>query len=358
MPRVLILIHSISLHPSTQPHCTDSTSSPCFNLEGKDSTKQSVIKCSFRWTAGAGAPLSSCDWKLHSSSEERHSGQLFTSVCWMIILRLFFRQSIIPVSSGWSPTHLFPACMRGRSSAANNWIPAGKHTLNRSFYSIWSTVFNLIETKWAKKCSVKYQKAPQGLYLISMEIYVFLQSRFLLGSHFLLCLIHLRGRAVLDRNLCVLFKLHRTHGKDVLSLTFKEKTAFVSNTQMAWAFPFFFTVSTHWSHSRHTVCVTQLPLSPACSVILTAGGLLQNCAACLIWNSHLPAEVFHCFRAARDNIVFQDNTGGHRATEQVAFTVFIWAKTAVGDQPLQNKSRTVRRSHYVLRTTTLSPKTV
>lgn len=97
----------------------------------------------------------------HCSSKEPQSGQLFSSVFWVIICP-FFHRSIIPTSSGWSPTYLFPACIWGQSSAAHNWIPSWKAHIYWGCYSIWYTVSNLITIKWAKKCSMKYQRHHQG----------------------------------------------------------------------------------------------------------------------------------------------------------------------------------------------------
>ena len=149
----------------------------------------------------------------------------------MIILRLFFHRSIIPVSSGWSPTHLFPACIRGQSSAANNWIPAGKHTLTGASAPSGTLSLTLPRPNGQRNVLWNIKGTTRALSHIYGNL-CFLQSRFLLGSHFLLCLIHLRGPAVLDRNLCVLFKLHRTHSKDELPLKFKgeKKTAFSFQT--------------------------------------------------------------------------------------------------------------------------------
>lgn len=78
------------------------------------------------------------------------------------LFTLFFHQSIIPTSSGWSPTYLFPACIWGQSSAAHNWIPGWKTHIYWGCYSIWYTVSNLIKIKWAKKCSMKYQRHHRG----------------------------------------------------------------------------------------------------------------------------------------------------------------------------------------------------
>lgn len=77
-----------------------------------------------------------------------------------MIIFTFFHQSFILTSSEWSPTYLFPACIRGQSSAAHNLIPGCKTHIY--CYSIWYTIYNLIKIKWAKKYSMKYHRHHQG----------------------------------------------------------------------------------------------------------------------------------------------------------------------------------------------------
>lgn len=108
------------------------------------------------------------------------------------------------------------------------------------------------------------------------------------------------------------------------------------------------------------MCYTATTVSGLLSYSNSRGAAAELCSMSDLKFTFASRVFFTVSERLGDSIIFQDNRGGHKATEQVAFTVFIWAKTAVDDQHftwlLQNKSRTVRRSHYILRTTTPSPK--
>ena len=130
-----------------------------------DSIQQTVMKSVFRWSLRRAIlfdlELVIESSRAHSTSKEHHSDRLFSSVSCVIIYP-FPHQSIIPTSSEWSPTYLFPACIWGQSSAAHNWILGWKMHIYWGCYSIWYTVSNLIKIKWAKKYSMKYQRYHQG----------------------------------------------------------------------------------------------------------------------------------------------------------------------------------------------------
>lgn len=127
--------------------------------------------------------------------------------CFRLIIRTFCHQPFIPTSSGWSQTYLFLACIRGQSSAAHNWIAGWKMHIYYGCYCIWYTISNLIKIKWAKKCSMKYQRRHQGFvsYLwkfmfSAVKVSAWLPLPFSPESH----------SSARERHLCVLLNLHMT----------------------------------------------------------------------------------------------------------------------------------------------------
>lgn len=82
------------------------------NMDSEASPGERGFRSTFGWIVWLKA--ANCIWKDSTSASCFHP-------FWMVICP-FPHQSIIPMSSEWSGTYLFPAWIWGQSSAAHNWI--------------------------------------------------------------------------------------------------------------------------------------------------------------------------------------------------------------------------------------------